>query len=398
MTKTPLPPRRQFFIYPLSGCLLLFLHLAHPGQVFAVASAVIMGEDNGTYVIELQNCVRLREVQLTVDYPLGLGTPQVSPGSIAVSNTANVSSGPSMLTLDIIAKKGILPFGGTLFSLLFPSPPANGYPVPVGISGWATDINGSRQPLNAWYQGPNDPPKDPEPDNSDEEQASDSGSAAKTSAPAPQAAAPAAAAAAGSGQTVSLPADAPPKPVASQPPVMERALPRGRGTSREPLPPVQSFQSVLDRFRSFKGDRTEAAFRRLFDPDPAAPFRQTPAVAITDGRSPVIVTFNLASPGEEVNIMVLTNTRMISFHYLNDGTTAELTVLPEAGKYISSLMIKAGDRIYDLPLTVAPPLSPRLTASGVSDGRVLGSDYNGDGVVDYIDDYILMANRLALFK
>jgi hypothetical protein len=382
-------------MYPLSGCLLLFLLLAHPGQVFAVASAFISPEGNGVYVVELQNCVRLREVQLTVDYPLGLGTPQVIPGSSAISNTVNVSSGPSMVLLDVIAQKGSLPSGGYLVSLSFPVS-QQGNPVPLGLSGWATDINGSRQPLDTWYQGPNDPPRDPKPDNTDEEQTNDGGPAI---AVAPQAATPATVIPPGSGKTVSLPADDLPKPVKAQAPVMERALPRGKGTSREPLPPVQSFQSVLDRFRSFKGDRTEeATLRHLFDPDPGAPFRQTPAVAIADGRSPVIVTFNLASPEEEVNVMVLTNTRMISFHYLNDGTMAEMTVLPEAGKYISSLMIKAGERIYDVPLTVVPPLNPALAALGVSDGKLVRHDYNGDGVVDYIDDYILMANRLALFQ
>lgn len=411
MKKTSLPHRRQIFKFRLTGYLILMLLLGNPGPVLAVALAVIKPEGNGIYTIELQNCVMLREVQLTVDYPLSLGTPRVSPRTIAISNTVNVSSGPSMVSLDLIAKREFLPSGGTLLALLFPD--QLGDPVPVGISGWATDINGSRQVLHTWYQGPNDKPKLAESDNTDEEQASDSGSAAGSTAPATTAAADAAREPSGSGEgdrlkAAAIPAgsdkaiprsaDHPLMPVPSQMPDIARTLPRGNDPLGKLLPPVEAFQSVLDRFRLFAGKRTEAELRHLFDPDPAAPFRQAPAVAMADGRTAVTVTFNLAFPGQEVNVMVLTNIRMISFRYLNDGTMAEMVVLPEAGKCRSSLMIKAGERIFDLPLTVAPPLDPAMATIGASSGEIIRSDYNDDGVADYQDDYILMANRLALFQ
>jgi hypothetical protein len=395
-------------MHRLSGCLLLLLLLAHPGQVFAVASAVITPEGTGSYVIELMNCVKLREVQLTVDYPLGLGTPMVIPGSSAISNTVHVSNSTSMVRLDVIASKGSLPSGGYLVSLSFPAT-QQGDPVPLGLSGWATDIDGKSQYMKTWYQGPHDPPREPEADYIEEEQTSDSYKAAESAPSNPKASAVAAtgggdrlktevARAGNEKNTASQLADALHSQVKAQSAVIERVLPRDRDLQGKPLPPIKTFPSVLDRFQSFKGERTEAALCQLFDPDPAAPFHQTPAVAMADGRTAVTVTFNLAFPGQDVNIMVLTNTRLLSFNYVNDGTSAEMIVMPDEGSYRCSLMANTGDRIFDLPLTIAPPLAPELVVLGVNGEEIIRRDYNGDGVADYLDDYILMANRLVFLN
>ena len=400
-------------------CFFFLFLLSIPRPVFAVASAVIMPDGNSNYVIELKNCVNICEVELTVDYPLSMGTPEMSPGTIALSNTVNVTSNTSMLNLDLIAQKRPLPFGGTLASVMFPAllqvnqAQTQSDPLPVALSGSATDCKGNSQPLNAWYQGPNDPPRDPEPDNSDEDQSSNSGNTTNATPPSSPAAENAggvqpvggnedrlktAAALPVSENRISPSAEASQKTILFHPVAIEGAHQGAKVQLKWDLPLVQEFQSVLDRFKSFDGERTEAALRHLFETDPATPFRQTPAVALADGRTPVTVTFNLASPGQEVNVMVLTNVQMVSFKYLSNGTKAKMIVLPKAGSSRSSLMIKAGDRIFNLPLTVAPPLAPSLAELGVTDGKVIRRDYNGDGVIDYLDDYILMANRLVLFK
>lgn len=402
--KKTLRTRKQRTTFRLSGCLLLALLLANPGKVLAIASAVITPDGSGAYVIALQNCERLREVALTIDYPPGLGTPAVSPGSIAVLNTINVLNSASTVNLDIIAKKGVLPFAGTLASLTF-SGTQDGDPVRIGLSGWATDYSGNRQSLNTWYQGPKDPPKAQDPDADDDEPSAE---AARPPAPVPATTGVPEAKRGGEQDRLigraGAPVDAkseprpseatpvtPPSPVSGG----ERSLERGAATG-VPLPRVQVIPSVLERFRLFTGDQHESELIRLFETDPASPFRQIPEVALSDGRSKLAITFQLAYPGQEVNVMVMTNARLLSFRYLTEGTRAEMVVLPEAGTYRASLMVKAGDRIIDLPLTVAPPLAPPLVGLGEGDGTLLSGDVNGDGVVDYLDDYILMANRIAI--
>ena len=372
----------------------------------AVPTAIISPESNNGYVIELQNCLKLRSIELVVDYPLGLGNPGISPGGIGAAQNLNVTQSVSMLRLDLSAKKAFLPYGGILAYINFPQAQDN--PQPVNMSGWAVGMDGTRTELDAWYQGPNNPPKDPvaEPDS---DGTGSGGADLEANAPVqPQKETPrpsgggeperAQSTGVSSGNSGRENRVSTPEGEAPNPPFQgtaARAVALDPGADGKPLPPVEQFPGVLDRFREFQGDRTESALRHLFDADPAAHFHQEPAVGIADGKTPVTIIFDLAAPGDEVGFLSLSNIRMVSFQYLDGGTKAQIAVVPKGEGYNSCLTVKSRDRIFAYPLTVAPPLDPGLSAAGVIGGKLVRRDYNGDGTADYLDDYILMVNRLA---
>ena len=390
-------------------CKVLFLFLIFffsAGQASALSpSAVISPDDQFTYVIECSNFHLTKSAEIVVDYPSSLGQPQVIPGGMAGDSVMTLSLMPSMIRIELKATEDILPSGGILVSIWFPQASQDN-PIPVGVSGTVVGSDGKKTSLRTWYQGRNDDPKAPDPDKDDEQQTSGGVNDGVPTGPATQGnpGAPGIGSGTGGGvgQTKSLPDPArgaqATEPTAK---LIRPVVSEVRDSHLGGAPPVglvgQSALSVLDRFRLFQGETTETALRRLFDADPGSSFHQTPAVVLTDGRSPVKVVFDLALPGQQVNYLILKNMRMISFKYLDDGAKAEIKALPEPGGYQASLLVKTEDRTRYFPLTVAPPLPPALSAAGVRDGKIVRLDYNGDSRVDYLDDYLLMANRMVLF-
>ena len=84
-------------------------------------------------------------------------------------------------------------------------------------------------------------------------------------------------------------------------------------------------------------------------------------------------------------------------------------VVPEKGTHKSGNTVPFKDLTMVFPLTVAPKIEPKaIGAKQITEfsvNSVLASrgtpgapfyDFNGDGRVDYIDDYILMSSFLAL--
>jgi hypothetical protein len=357
------------------------------------------------YVIDCSNFNQVQSANFTVGYPSSLGQPSVLPGGLADGFTLNFYNSIATLTISVTANNGVLPPSGVVAYILFPNVDTNN-PAQVSLSGSVTGLTGFRF-LETWYQDPNSPPKDPAPD-PDEELNEQTGSGVQL-APQPNkipAMQPDGSATGDRPKTNAVPPDIEkltplPAAGASQMPASSQAMTSkqqatGNGNAAGiQLLPLQRLPGVLDRFKSFEGERTEAALRHLFETEPTTLFHQKPAIAISDGERAVDITFQLASPGDNVDIMVLNDLRMLFFRYRDEGSVAELIVVPKAGTWKSSLMIKTANHLYEIPLTVTPPLNPDLVEAGVSEGKLSSRDYNGDGKVDYLDDYILMANRLS---
>jgi hypothetical protein len=171
-------------------------------------------------------------------------------------------------------------------------------------------------------------------------------------------------------------------------------------------------KSVLDRFREYKGERTADAFVSLFNEENVIGFRQDPPVALSDGKTAVVVTF-ISPPGNltssEVAVM---GAQLLSLSRDPDNTnTWNATLLPKKGEYQASIAVLQGQLRLVHPLTIAPKINVQFSQTGqttTSDlNRYLaekkiqkpsGSDLNHDGKWDYLDDYILTANYLFTSK
>ena len=169
---------------------------------------------------------------------------------------------------------------------------------------------------------------------------------------------------------------------------------------------IYSQESVLDRFKAYKGERTPASFVALFE-QPGAVCRQEPPVAISDGKSPVKVVF-LTPPGKiapsDVAVM---GARFVSLKGDLDNTnTWIIELIPEKNSYQAGFAISQKEMKTVCPLTITPKISVKSTGSGSrteddfnvflkarkSAKKTKQADLNDDGKSDYIDDYIFTAN------
>jgi hypothetical protein len=163
---------------------------------------------------------------------------------------------------------------------------------------------------------------------------------------------------------------------------------------------------VLEAFRTYKGEISPNALTELFTRAMAGT-KQEPPVALSDGKTAVKVYIDAG--GKETPHFALNGARLVSLKTAGD-TSWVIEALPNQGVYDASVMIMEGDRISQVPMTVAPPI-PAEFKFGVG-GKLTEADFkrflsergtgksprfdlNGDGKRDYIDDYIFTANYLA---
>lgn len=133
------------------------------------------------------------------------------------------------------------------------------------------------------------------------------------------------------------------------------AVSSSQSSSRPATVTFRRLEGVLDRFRSYAGERTPEALSRLFAPVGGREFRQYPAVVLADGEAEVRVAIRPAG-GEEVNSFSIKGAHCSS---LLKGDAGEwlLDLVPERGTLTASVTVKTGQAMVEYPLTVAPPLS-----------------------------------------
>ena len=94
-------------------------------------------------------------------------------------------------------------------------------------------------------------------------------------------------------------------------------------------------QSVLERFHDYSGKRDLPSLKALFDRKDTVGIRQEPAVALSDGKTPVTLTVRIEAPGG-VPIFALKGADLISLKMM-DAANWMLVLMPARGKYEASL-------------------------------------------------------------
>ncbi len=161
-----------------------------------------------------------------------------------------------------------------------------------------------------------------------------------------------------------------------------------------------SHKGTLECFREYKGKKTPAALAALFKKDSAQTIRQEPAIALSDGKTPVKIMAKLEND-DKMPSFALSGAKLKAFNRDNATHAWIIEVLPQAKVMQSRLTIlNGGDRI-EYPLTLAPPV--KGVSSSEADFAVFlkdsgaatpKRDLNGDGKHDYQDDFIYTANYL----
>lgn len=217
------------------------------------------------------------------------------------------------------------------------------------------------------------------------------------------------------------PAETPGTGLEAEPTQAPPAAEEGPGGESSPVPPSAgaaspemhasskyvAYEGVLDRFKTFTGEKTPQAYTELFHKPVADTITQVPAICLADGKTVVKVLIELAAGEKNAPNFALRGASLKSLK--KDAKHWVVEALPEAGRYDASLTVVSGERMVDYPLTVAPPLESPVdkkllaTATGFAQfisqrgsDKAPAFDVNNDGKRDYLDDYIFTANYLVL--
>ncbi len=165
------------------------------------------------------------------------------------------------------------------------------------------------------------------------------------------------------------------------------------------------YRGISDRFKQYSGSKNLSGVVALFDKRVVQTISQEPAILLTDGQSKATLTVDIparisSSPNFAANggtLVSLKQEKQVKGRWI-------VEVLPDAGAFRVTVTIIAGAEDFEYPLTVAPPVKTALTLdeSGWNRFRTeVGTaaaplhDLNNDGVRDYLDEFIFVANYLA---
>ena len=160
---------------------------------------------------------------------------------------------------------------------------------------------------------------------------------------------------------------------------------------------------VLERFRTYNGPRTPAAMTELFSASVLASVRQQPEVVLSSGASMLTVSVKLPAQADNTAPNFAVNgASLLSSEKVNDEWF--ISVLPVVDTIRADLVILSNGAKIEIPLTVAPPLPSNIDLSEKAFATFLAGkgqagqpllDLNGDGKLNYQDDYIYIANYLV---
>lgn len=218
--------------------------------------------------------------------------------------------------------------------------------------------------------------------------------------------------------TVSMPSgDEPQHPKQAEPAPTEPAPPsadNGAATETEPpseeQPVIQNpkvpakqeeakyttYSSVLDRFRSYTGEKSPAILIALFKKDVAPSIHQEPLVALSDGIMKIKVHVALSSSDDKSPNFALNGANLVSLKRGEVTGNWLIEALPHANTLKAGLTILNGSDVTEFPFTIAPPIKDVATSeAGFAAFLQKPADLNKDGKFDYIDEFIYTANFVA---
>ncbi len=165
------------------------------------------------------------------------------------------------------------------------------------------------------------------------------------------------------------------------------------------------FKSVVDRFKTYRGDKSLPIMAALFSKEISKFIRQGPTAALSDGKSGIRIVINLPSQNANSPNFALENATILSVKK-DKGESRRwiIEAMPEVSTWKATMSIIAGKDSFEYPLTVSPPLDSSIRTDQAGWELFLKEpsspgkqkcDFNNDGVCDYIDEFIFVANHLA---
>lgn len=165
------------------------------------------------------------------------------------------------------------------------------------------------------------------------------------------------------------------------------------------------FKSIAERFKSYRGDKSLPIMTALFRMEPSKSIRQEPPVALSDGKTGVRILIDLpvgstSSPNfalENAVFLSVTKDHKVSGRWI-------IMAMPDPNTWKAVLNMIVGADSYEYPLTVAPPVGASIKTDQpgwdlfikrTGAHKNMSYDFNRDGLLDYIDEFIFIANHLA---
>jgi len=395
----------------------LLLVLSCVSTAFAQPSISISQTDSATYTVQGTGMDVVGGIQLEINYDAALGIPKVTQGGgvsgamlvantnqlgnikIAVISTHPISSSGQIAAISFASKTG----SGGITTASVSMIDSNGKTIaaaPVSI----TNAAGSTVPDASTIAGI------PFTQSTQTTQTGKTGQTATATTPTYMG-------------TVSLPADQQQR--TDSQPAPSPAVPAGSGETAaakiaeqtqqaatpavdvkaEETPQFVVYKGIIDRFRQHSGSKKLSVMAALFDKKITPSIQQEPMILLSDGKSKATLTVAIPARINSSPNFAVNGGTLISF--IQDKQSKGrwiVEVLPEAGSIKVTVTIIAGAEEFEYPLTVAPPVKSALALDENGWNRFLKEigttaapqhDLNNDGVRDFMDEYIFVANYLA---
>lgn len=410
--------------YPGSVVRALFVFLLFATPAFAASISVVPTGIPASFSIEGSNMNRVAGIQLDITYDTALGAPTVTQGGLVTgAMLAANTSHPGLIKIAIISIKEFSG-SGQIATIAFASKSAAA-PLPsitysmIDSNGLTVASTNGNTSGNTAAAGIALPPGVPfsqpvqQGPTSMQQQGSSAAAASSTaSATTPTYQGTVTLPAELQQRTDSQPAPSPTAPLYLEEPAaariaeqMQSAAKPAADAKAEETPQYVVYKGVLDRFKLYNGDKSLPAMAALFDKRVAQNIQQEPAILLSDGRSKATLTVDIPARINSSPNFAAGGGKLVSFKEDKQSRGRWIVeVLPKAGAVRVAVTIIAGAEEFEFPLTVAPPVKTTLTLDENGWKRFLKEagtttaplhDLNNDGVRDYMDEFIFVANYLA---
>jgi hypothetical protein len=170
-------------------------------------------------------------------------------------------------------------------------------------------------------------------------------------------------------------------------------------------PQLVAYKGILDQFKLYSGSKKFSTMVKFFDKKTAQTINQDPPIVLSNGQSSATLTVDIQSKTNSSLNFAVNGGKLISFK--RDAQMADrwiIEVLPEIAATGTTITIIAGEDDFEFPLTVTPLIKTKLTLDEPGWNTFLKEvgtvkaplhDFNNDGVRDYVDEFIFIANYLA---
>lgn len=164
-----------------------------------------------------------------------------------------------------------------------------------------------------------------------------------------------------------------------------------------------AYRAVSQLFKDFKGEREPKALISLFASLEIPDFRQEPAIAFSDGITPMKISLRFKPLGNESPKFIVQGANVQQLRSEGENYTWIIEAVPKKSVTEGKITVIDGKRIVEFPLTVTPQVNSALKGTAKpSDSdfalylaKPSRYDLNKDGKFDYVDDYIYTANYIV---